>query len=497
MPSDQDELRAGWQDVGAVQSMQWAQPADAADQASGEEDDQSLLEPVDTDDLVVPDTSSEDELLTWAKQPLVSKDTLTTFGRQFSPLLVPLPFALIVFILTSLAAGRGWFFLNPLISGVVLLVLAILQGALLYSAGSNDTLWMVYIALGYALFILGGVLAAFGVGASLLALLALVLFGLFLTRRGIHPTPEGNVDLVASMGGKYTHTLYPGLNLLLPWERILRRLNIQESVWTSPVQRIPTAREQDVQLTSTISYQLLSEDAHLAALMVQNWESALQRQFIGTVQSVINELTPDDFVAWTHSAYATSKNDASSFNPMAATRWDRISAALCRRMQDHVAAWGVQINWIHIQDLTIVPRVQSMGLLEEGSVSSGSALISPSVSPSPHGVESLQAVQPVVPEPVKPSPPPLPPPSVQEASGKSVAVDTLVDFYNAVRQNAITDPAMILDIAHRFDLLAGDPVQSKALSFDAERAAATLRVRAQKLQELAQNKSAASAGPQE
>jgi hypothetical protein len=59
-------------------------------------------------------------------------------------------------------------------------------------------------------------------------------------------------------------------------------------------------------------------------------------------------------------------------------------------------------------------------------------------------------------------------------------------MYNVVRQGVITDPAVILDIAQRFESLANDPVASKAIDFDAARAATTLRQRAQKLQELAQ-----------
>ena len=65
-------------------------------------------------------------------------------------------------------------------------------------------------------------------------------------------------------------------------------------------------------------------------------------------------------------------------------------------------------------------------------------------------------------------------------------IETLRDMYNVVRQGVITDPAVILDIAQRFESLANDPVASKTIDFDAERAAITLRQRAQKLQELAQ-----------
>src|SRR5262249_48233875 len=158
--------------------------------------------------------------------------------RQISPVLIPLPFALVIFFLTSLFSGSGSSFLPPVATGVLLLVLAVFQGSLLYFAGSNDTLWLLFISLGYVLFILCGVFGAFGVGAALVALALLVLAGMLLGRRAMRSTKEGHVDLVEAFG-KYTHTLYPGLNLLLPWERVLQRLNTQEATWTTPFQLVP------------------------------------------------------------------------------------------------------------------------------------------------------------------------------------------------------------------------------------------------------------------
>ena len=239
---------------------------------------------------------------------------------------------------------------------VFMLVLMIFQGTLLYFAGSNDTLLTLYIVAGYTLFIVAGVFAAFGIVPALLTLGVLLFVGLLLARRGIRPTRVGYVDIVTSFG-KYTQTLEPGLNLLLPWEHVEYSLNIQETTWTTPQMEVPTAHDQKVELSATISYQLMPEDAYLAATSVKNWESSLQDLFRGTVQSMINELTLADFVAWTQSSYTQpANNEASSFNPTAATRWDRINNTLTRKMQDQVAVWGVQVNWVRIQDLTPLPR---------------------------------------------------------------------------------------------------------------------------------------------
>lgn len=490
MPSDQDENRAVWQDA---DELEWELPGAASGSPVAsmlsDEDDQSLAEDIDTDDLLEPDTESD--LLQWSRPPLLSKETLRTVARQLSPVLVPLPFALLVFLFTLPATLQG----PPahpsvLVTGILLLVLTILQGTLLYFAGSNDTLWMLYIACGYALFIVAGVFAAFGPMTSLVALGVLVLLGFILAQRGIRPTREGHVDLVESFG-KYTHTLYPGLNLLMPWERISHRLNTQETTWTCPMMRVPTSRDQDVQLTATISYQLLPEDAHLAALTAKNWEASLQTLFIGTIQSVVNELTPGDFVAWTQSIYTRSSSDASSFNPAAATRWDRINTTLSRRMQDRVATWGVQINWVRIQDITLLPNPPGTHPARAvGNTGGTTEVMKPEPLPAPASPEPvrLARVETVQhpPQPAAPaasSPPPV--------GNKLPGVETMKDMYNAIRQNAITDPVVIMDVARQFENLATDSVASQTIDFDAARAANTLRQRAQKIQELAQARSAA------
>jgi len=482
MPSDQDNSHAMWQDAGA---LDWVDSADVSVQSGG----QQLQEITDTDDLLTPDTESD--LLQWTRQPLVSKETLGTLARQLSPVLVPLPFAVIVFFLSRLLSFPGPAFLPALATGILLLALAILQGTLLYFAGSNDTIWLLYIAGGYALFLLAGVFAAFGVVASLVTLGLLLVLGAFLARRGIHPTKEGYVDLV-ELFGKYTHTFYPGLNLLLPWEKVSLRLNTQETVWVTPLQHVPTSRDQDVQLTATVSYQLIAEDAHLAALSVNNWEGSLQALFIGTLQSVVNELSPVDFVAWTQSVYTHSASEALAFNPAAATRWDQINNALTRRLQDQVAAWGVQINWVRIQDLTILPHTADT----RARHSEMTMIVKPEKKPEPEPVVKETASPPVVPHPA-----PAPAPVSKEATVKAAlpankvaSVETLIEAYNAVRQGNITDPATMIEIAQRFDDLSQDPVLNQTITFDAGRAASTLRDRAQKLQELASQRSSASAG---
>lgn len=516
MPSDQDESRTVLQHTYAPE---WQTPM--AQVPSFEEvpsagdnqfvDDQFLAEPfvddqsvdghqqtdqflveqlvdeaTDTDDLLAPDTESD--VLHWVGPvPFVSKEALGTFWRQFAPLLVPLPFGLLVFFATLPATLQGLQAHHPsvLIMAILLLALMILQGTLLYFAGSNDTLLTLYIVGGYTLFIVAGVFAVFGVVPALIAFGVLLIVGLLLARHGVHQTRVGHVDIVTSFG-KYAQTLEPGLNLLLPWERVEYCLNTQETTWTTSKMEVPTSREQKVELSATISYQLMPEDAYLAAISVKNWESSLQDLFRGTIQSMVNELTVADFVSWTQSIYLRPTNsEASSFNPAAATRWDRINNTLTRRMQDQVAAWGVQINWVRIQDLTPLPATSGGATLHLNGDAGGSTqimksdlLLAPATVTPPRPAKADLVLTPA--QPTTPAPASTP---KTISAGKLPRVETLVDTYDAVRQNLISDPKIILDLAQHFEALASDPVVSKSIEFDAARAAATLRQRAQKIQD--------------
>ncbi len=452
------------------------------------EDEPFVEMDVETDEDLSPDTESD--VLHWQKPALVSKETLGTLARQFSFLLVPLPFAVLIFLFTLPATLQGPpAHPVPLVMAILLAALAILQGTLLYFAGDNDTFWLLSTVGGYALFVILGIGAAFGVSAAIFTLLALGLLGFIPMRRGIHPTRRGYVDIVESFG-KYTHTLYPGLNLLMPWEVVAQRLSTLETTWTCPEQRVSISRDQFVRLTATISYQLLPEDAYLATLSAKDWENSLRVLFVGTLQNVVNQLSPADFVNWPQSVYTHTNNESSMFNPAAATRWDRINTKLGSLIQDQLATWGIQVNWVRIQDPTILPHThipdaQTL-IMENGPTRVNRAepfnrAEPPTVQIPP--TERRPAPAHAAPQTAAPTSSAPPPPKT--AAGKALRLETLVDAYDAVRQGVITDPATILEIAQRFEQLDSDPVASKAIDFDAGRAASTLRQRAQKFQERA------------
>ena len=59
----------------------------------------------------------------------------------------------------------------------------------------------------------------------------------------------------------------------------------------------------------------------------------------------------------------------------------------------------------------------------------------------------------------------------------------MVELYNSVREGRVTDITVILDLADRFDAIAGNPDVSQMFPYDSERAASSLHERARVLKE--------------
>ncbi|HEX6481349.1 MAG TPA: SPFH domain-containing protein [Ktedonobacteraceae bacterium] len=509
MTSEQDDSPSTWQSNDAEDDdNDWRAPPGygAQNMQSQTADDQ--------------DESDSDEEPDVKGSSFFGFESLRNFGRQFSPVLVPLPFALLIFLFTYVASMRQTPHLQTLPLIILLLALSIMQGTMLYYAGSNEDLWLLCMIFGYSLFLIVGTFTVFGGSGAIILFVALLVLMVFFAQRGFRPVPEGYVDIVFSFG-RYTRTLSPGPKLVWPWEKVIQRMNIKERLWTCPLQVVKISRDQDVRLIATISYQLLPEDAFLA-FSVEKWEESLRILFVGTLQALINQLTPADFIPspQAHGSSLRTTGPNGPIDPAQETRWERINNALASRVQDRIAAWGVQVNWVRIQDVTLIPHLTpaaspppGMQVQTRQSTAAGNYAAGPGNSATKKAVPAGTAT-PAVPvgaavetaplpssddpdqtvvmekntvkdEMVKPQPQQMPDPdAVTSVSSQAIKPDVLRDIYEAVRQGRITDPNTIRDAAQRFEAVAKDPELSQTVDFDAGRAAATLYQRAKMIEEL-------------
>lgn len=501
MSSDGKDPGAVWQ--GSAQTG-WGGSA----QQSYEEQDFAAL-PVDTDQQEVlylstpPLAEEENEQFEQdkprARRFFASIDLLKQLNYYIPLVVIPLVLVVLACVITLPLIASGHYFIKPnglLPIFLLLLAIGLVQGAAVYVAGANKGLWGLAIAGGFACMVLVSVFALWGPMMMVLALVVLVGGTVWLVRRYLQPVPEGYVDIVMAFG-KYSRTLYPGFNMLLPWEKVQQPLNVGETQWICPVQRVQLSLDQDVVLRAAISYQLLPEDAYVAITQVNDWQDALRQILLTTIQEVATTFKTDDFLAWPRGAQSSSFGSRAlpAQEPNDEARWDRINSAVQDRLRDKVALWGVQVNWVRIRDVNLVPHnapimdtepvltpeaVEERPARSEVPVAAGNGKAAKpqksagEVAKTPAPAPQAQPVTPVPAAQQKPNPP---------TPAKLPKEEVLVKAYKEVQSGNITDPDTIRAIAEKFDSIARDPQASQSVHFDAARAALNLYQQAQKYEE--------------
>ena len=157
------------------------------------------------------------------------------------------------------------------------------------------------------------------------ALAAVILVTLY---KGIKIVPQGEEWVIERLG-KYSRTLKPGLNLLVPYvETVRERVSTRDIILDVPQQEVIT-RDNAVILTNAVAFIRVTSPRD-AIYGVEDFRVAIINLVMTTLRSIIGEMKLDE----------------------ALSNREQIKLRLKEQIVDDIADWGVTVKSVEIQDIS-------------------------------------------------------------------------------------------------------------------------------------------------
>lgn len=163
---------------------------------------------------------------------------------------------------------------------------------------------------------------------------ALVVVAIAVVFAGIKVVPQGQQWTVERFG-RYTHTLQPGLSLIIPFvDTIGRKLSVMETVLDVPSQSVISLDNVAVTADGVVFYRV--DDAARAAYQVDNLTLAVTNLTTTNLRSVLGSMELDHMLS----------------------NREVINSRLLQAVDEATAPWGIKITRIEIRDLSMSAELQ-------------------------------------------------------------------------------------------------------------------------------------------